>query len=133
MTSPETSESSKAIQGAWQRCSSSSVVVHSAVAADFVLNRTATVWRVERCAVPSMRVVRACQKIRACTADPCVVRCGRGSGHAAGQAYGSLPGVDGAIAPTVGGDGSASDRLWRHCAGGACDGDCGVDDSAGPA
>ena len=81
----------------------------------------------------NMAALRACQRIRACTADPCVVRCGRGSGHAAGQAYGSLPGVDGAIAPTVGGDGSASDRLWRHCAGGACDGDRGVDDSAGPA
>src|SRR5439155_21564174 len=66
-------------------------------------------------------------------ADPCVVRCGHGSGHAAGQACGSLPGVDGAIAPTVGGDGSASDRQWLHCAGGACDGDVGVDDSAGPA
>src|SRR6059058_4644139 len=77
--------------------------------------------------------LRACQTIRACTADPRVVRWARGSGHAAGQAYGSLPGVDGAIAPTVGGDGSASDRLWRHCAGGACDGDRGVDDSAGPA
>jgi len=76
---------------------------------------------------------RACQEIIACTADRQVVRCRCGSGHPASQACGPVARLDGAIAAGVGGHGSPGDRLRRYHAGGARDGDRGVDHSAGPA
>src|SRR6266496_5749321 len=77
--------------------------------------------------------VRACQELIACTADRRVVRCARGSGHPASETCGLVAGVDGAIAPGVGGPGSPSDWLRRYHLGGPRDRDRGVDHSAGPA
>jgi hypothetical protein len=79
------------------------------------------------------KVVRACQEITSCTPDPRMVRCGRGSGHAAGETCGAVAGADGAVAPIVGRDRSAGDRVRGHRAGGAGHGHRGLDDSAGPA